>query len=181
MKPVGDGALFKTMTLHIQKPMSLNESFMPLPNALADALIRLRLSGSQWRLIFWTLRNTLGWNRESTKFTWYQIAKELGIDRAGLLRAARPLLDRGLLVAENGRLRVQISTSQVPKPMTLVTGDAQQRNRCQVSPLFPRAIDMYNVVKTKEKNKTKKEKWPDSHPAGAARPIPGKYDRISES
>jgi len=163
------------------RTMPQNDSFIRLPNALVEALLRLRLSGGQWRVLFWTLRRTLGWNRPATTFTWYQVAKELDLDRAGTLRAARSLLACRILFLENGRLCAQIDPTRWKEAMTTDMGDDRHRKRCQPSPVFRRAIDMFKDVKKKERNTRKKEEALISHPAGAARPIPGKYDQLSDA
>ena len=73
------------------------------------------------------------------------------------------------------------------KPMTrsIASDDGRHRNRCQESSVFRRAIDS-----SKDRLKTNKDMHPrkpdDSRQciydsAGAARPIPGKYDRISQN
>src|SRR4051794_627682 len=117
-------------------------SFMPLPNALTEALLRSRLSGNQWRLIMWSLRNTLGWNRPSTPFSWYRIANELEADRTGVLRAARPLIQQQLLAIEQGRLRVELDPQVWRTAMPCVTGERRHRKRCPPSPVCRRTIDM---------------------------------------
>lgn len=154
----------------------LNHSFMPLPNALTDALLRSRLSGGQWRLVMWALRNTLGWNRPSTPFTWYRIADALGVDRSGVLRSARSLIKQRLITAENGCLAVEVDPQIWRKAMTDVTGEVRHRKRCRPSPVFRRAIERFNGIK---KEKRKKDAAPNA--AGAARPIPDKYQHVSES
>src|SRR6266852_2836295 len=109
----------------------MDRPFTPVPSEFLDALIRSRLSGGQWRIVCWTLRNTLGWHRASTRFTWYRIAREIKMDRTGVLRAAKCLLDSGLLVMEDGRLSVQTQSAPPPKTVTTRIGDARHRKRCQ--------------------------------------------------
>ena len=74
------------------------DRFIRLPTDVLEALLRKRLSGAQWRIIFWVIRHTYGWNRPSTPFTWYRIAKELGMSRPALYRAGQALLAKGILV-----------------------------------------------------------------------------------
>ena len=161
--------------------MDLNESFMPVPNALVKALMRSTLSGGQCRLILWVLRNTLGWNRESTRFTWYRIAKDLGMNRSTTLRAARQLIEYSVLRIKDGQLSMEPDPALWSKAVHARNGASVRRARCVHAPLFRRPIDMFNVVKKKERNTTKKDKSPDDHPAGAARPINGKYAELSEN
>src|SRR5882672_6073138 len=83
------------------------ERFVRLPTALLEALVRVRLSGSQWRIVLWVIRQTLGWNRSTTAFSWYRIARDLALDRGGLLRAGRMLLRSGILYSGGGQLGIQ--------------------------------------------------------------------------
>jgi phage replication O-like protein O len=161
--------------------MTLNTSFMPVPNTLADALMRSRLSGGQWRVFMWTLRNTRGWNRDSTAFTWYRVAKEIGMNRSSTLRAARVLIEASLLSVKNGHLSIETDPARWSKAVHTGTGATTPHNWCSAAPVCRRAIDMSNGVKKKERNTTKKERESAYNRAGAARPIPGKYARVSES
>lgn len=154
----------------------MTEGFTPIPSRLLDALIRQRLSGGQWRIMGWTIRNTLGWRRVSARFSWYQMACELDMDRAGVLRAARGLLNGGLLIAEGKRLSLQIDPERWVQPVTKVIGDGRHRKRCRSSPILRRAIE--RCIDIKKINKERSQK-PDSHPSGAARPVPGKYGHLS--
>ncbi len=86
---------------------SAPDRFVRLPTALLKALLRTRLSATQWRLIIWIVRQTLGWNRVWTPFSWYRIAKELNCDRAAVYRAGRSLLQHRLIVHRRRQLRVE--------------------------------------------------------------------------
>src|SRR6266704_4258643 len=79
------------------------DRFIRFPSGLLDALLRARLSATQWRVVLWVVRRTLGWNRLRTRFSWYRIAKELGADRAALYRAGVGLLKTGTLVVRGGQ------------------------------------------------------------------------------
>src|ERR1700685_3720438 len=68
------------------------QSFVRLSNDLLEALLRARLNGTQWRILRGVIRQTYGWNRRSTPFTWYKLAKQLCLDRAAVYRAGQALL-----------------------------------------------------------------------------------------
>lgn len=169
------------------------DRFVRIPNALIERLLKTRLTSVQWRILVWTLRNTSGWNRETTPFSWYRIAQELSLDRSGVVRAGNRLVQSAVLAIRQRRLCVQTDPrlwlclklrdgdSQL---RTGGTGDRNPRNRGRQSSVFRRAKDRSKDVYRKERNLTKKEKNHDSrgwHSAGAARPVPGKYDRISQN
>jgi phage replication O-like protein O len=201
--------------------MSEGERFVRVPTQLLETLLRSRLNGTELRIVLWVARQTYGWNRQTTPFSWYRIAMELAMDRGGIVRAGRHLLRTGILclagdeigIQPNDDLRFQtrlpeskpeamtsISTSirddkSHRKPVTgiIASDDACQRNRCQESSLFRRAKDiLIDIIKTKKDSRARRnDDWhhrfgngadnEPHHPAGAARPIPGKYDGLSQN
>ena len=196
------------------------DGFVRISNTLLEALLKLDLTGTQWSILLWTLRNTIGWNRDMTRFSWYRIAKELSMDRGGVSRAGKRLLEVKVLLIQTGQLGIQadhrvwdrrifrcacddsrqlwmtgVSDDQRHrKPMTgnIASDDWRHRNRCQESSLFRRAKDS-----SKDRLKTYKDSYrqsrglvkrkgatrniPRRHLGGAATPIPGKYDGLSEN
>jgi hypothetical protein len=192
------------------------DRFVRVPTELLDALLHTPMNGTQWRILFWVIRRTLGWNRDLTLFSWYQIARDLGLDRGGVVRTGNRLTQAGVLSAvgnqigvghdptlwERSRLAPQGSVMTDVnaddchrKPMTEIIGSDgnRHRKRGQESSLFRRAKDS-----SKDRLKTCKDmhsrKPQDRHHdpattdnverrllAGAAKPIPGKYDRISQN
>ena len=147
--------------------MRLTEPFTPIPNSILDALICSALSQCQWHAIAWIIRNTLGWNSDSVPFTWYQIAKEVGMDKSTVLRAARQLCQKQLLIIKDGLICIQLDAEVWRKAVRRRTGAATHLRRCTRAPLLRRAKES-----SKERYKNYKA---NHHPAGAARPIAGKY------
>jgi len=164
-------------------------SFVRIPSGLYDYLLAKRFTASEIRILLWVVRKTFGWNRDTTLFTWYQIAKDLDLDRAGVLRAGKALVAQGVLSTNQGRIGLKGAQSpdatpdfdagDGSHPVPSGSGDDDQRNRRQESPVFRRAIDS---------SKDKHHIWSPSslprnptplHPAGAAQPVAGKYDDIS--
>jgi phage replication O-like protein O len=158
----------------------MTNRFVRLPTELLEALLRARLSGTQWRIVLWIIRQTYGWNRESAPFTWYRMARELAISRPAVYRAGLKLVASGVLVTQGKRLAV--ARAQRPElPLSNATDAARQRNSCLEATLFRPAKDS-----SKDKLKTYKDKrWNHSggerKMAGAASPRPGKYERLSEN
>ena len=149
------------------------ERFVRVPQQLLETLLPVRLSGLEWRVLLWVLRNTLGWNRRLTLFSWYAIAQELKANRAAVLRAGRRLIQTGILFKDGRCLGAVIAedgaTSDAARQRSSPSSGApRHRNRRQAASLFRRVKDS-----SKENNI-----W--AHSAGAARPIPGKYDRLEE-
>lgn len=198
--------------------MSIGQAdrFVRLPTELLEALLRVRLSGTQWRILLWVIRQTLGWNRNTAAFTWYRIARNLALDRGGVLRAGQKLLRSGILYLDGDQIGVKdgstlsqghgsvtppnetmANVSEDGNPHEAMTeiiardGD-RQRNRCRKSSLFRRTKDS-SKDNSKKYRKTHSpvasayKQFPNGsfseqqHPAGAARPIPGKYDGLSQN
>jgi phage replication O-like protein O len=159
--------------------MTLHKSFMPVPNALAEALMRSPLTTSQWRVFVWALRRTLGWNRESTPFTWYRVANEIGLNRSCVSRAARFLVHERLVSVNDGRLRVQTDPTLWANALHRSMGARTIRKRCAGATLFRRPIDM--VIDIKKKQRSIKKARRTARLAGAARPISGKYAHLTEA
>lgn len=190
------------------------DRFVRFPTELLEELLRLRLSGTQWRIVCWVVRQTLGWNRRTTPFTWYRVAQELSLDRGGVVRAGNQLTGRQILFSADGEIGVAPDSQgwvrplkkENPAAMIPVLGDAYHRKpmiensgtvegfhraRRQESSLLRRAKDSSKEkLKTNEDSteatsssnqRSNPQRVPPAHSAGAARPIPGKYDRVSKN
>ena len=193
------------------------DRFVRVPTQLLDALLHTPMNGTQWRILFWVIRRTLGWNRDLTPFSWYQIARDLGLDRGGVVRTGNRLTQAGVLsvvgnqigvgqdpalwqrsrLAPQGGVMTDVSADDCHrKAMTEIieNADTRHRRRRRESSLFRRAKDSKD---SKDRLKTYKDTHSqtpaDAHhdPAttqdverrllpGAAKPIPGKYERISQ-
>ncbi len=157
--------------LYLQRHMdsAARNRFLRISNALVEALFRARLSGAQWRVLLWVIRHTNGWNRRSTPFTWYQVAKDVALDRTTAYRAGQRLLRGGVLILVDAQLGLQedsenwgkgvlssrpVDARQLWMPgMDVVSAQRkplsgrnaivgkEQRFRCQQTTLFRRAKD----------------------------------------
>src|SRR5215472_5373838 len=103
-----------------------SDRFVRLSTELLEALIRSKLAGVQLRIILWVIRNTYGWNRELTPFTWYQISKELRINRGAAYRAGRALVAANVLRVDGCELAIQIDPAAWQKPFISSTDTTQQ-------------------------------------------------------
>jgi phage replication O-like protein O len=183
------------------------DRFIRLPTEVLEEILSKRLSGSQWRIIFWVIRHTYGWNRPSAPFTWYRIAKDVGMSRPALYRSGQNLLTRGVLVVREGQLAIEIESvanRQLPIPGLDVAREqrfslpesnapvaAKQPERCRQATVFRRAKDSSkDTLKTYKDMHSHKAAAPHGgdrdnterrHLAGAAKPLPGKYDSLSQN
>jgi hypothetical protein len=182
--------------------MPPTERFIRFPTACLEALLREPLSGAQWRIITWVIRRTWGWNRESTSFSWYRIAKDLGIDRAATYRAGQALLAGHLLRVDGQELAIQVdptawtapfhrSGSQLPLPGTDVAfrqPKALPRSNASVAakPLT-RCLEATLSRRAKDSSKDRLKTYKDTCPTGAAasrrqssrRPLKGQRQAVS--
>src|SRR5690242_4685465 len=138
------------------------DRFVRFPTELLETMLYSKLTGVEARILLWVIRNTYGWNRSTTPFSWYRIANDLSLDRGGVVRAGNILLRARALYANQGRLGIQGDYGQWErlaaksddagqlgvnadkrhrKPMTasIASDDGGHRNRCQTSSLFRRA------------------------------------------
>ena len=174
-------------------------TFVMVPTALVQELMRQHLSGLQYRIIWWTITRTFGWHRSKAMFSWYGVAQELAADRGATVRAGNKLVATDFVVIGPGRRigfpdRFAISEAEKAMPSgsdpeILVPNDSshtdakEHRKRCQTASDFRRAKDS-----SKDKNNNERGGKPpqgekprdrkDPNNAGAARPIPGKYRHV---
>src|ERR1022692_1922075 len=194
------------------------DRFVKVPTELLEALLSSRLTGVQLRVSLWVIRNTAGWNRPLTPFSWYRIAKKIGGSQAVVWRAGRKLLQARILFLEHGQMGIQKDGDQwrvsrftpvsdtAGQPLMLVDDVAQEqrqplptsnaavasgkRIRCLEATVLRRAKDrckdkLKTYIKTGAVNDVFRQRFQNGaiseprHPAGAARPISGKYDGVS--
>src|SRR5215831_5696783 len=102
------------------------DRFVRLSTELLEALLCSKLTGVQFRIILWVIRNTYGWNRELTPFSWYQIARNLALNRGSVYRAGETLLESGVLIFQDGRLGMQKDYEQWDRCVRTSTDAARQ-------------------------------------------------------
>jgi len=189
--------------------MPVRDRFVRVPAEVLEALLRARLSGGQYRVLFWVIRHTYGWNRPGASFTWYRIARDIGLSRPAAYRAGQTLMAAGILVVQEGQVAIQVRNNDgrqllIPGldvaakqrfslPGSNATVAVTQPNRCQETTLFRRAKDSskdkLKTFKDTHRSETDGSRRPrrpqgrrerEGAPAGAARPISGKYDSLSQ-
>jgi phage replication O-like protein O len=187
--------------------MTGSDRFVRVPTELFQALLRKRLSGGHYRLLLWVIRNTYGWNRSYAPFTWYRIAQDLGMSRPALYRAGQALVADGILVVYEGQLAIQIGSGgsgqlpvpgidvaygqRFPLPASNANVAAKQPKRCHEATVFRRAKDSskdrLKTYKDRQRHRAVAPNRGDGDNterqrlAGAAKPIPAKYDSLSQN
>lgn len=198
-------------------PPAESERFVRMPTPVLEALMRAHLSGGQYRVLLWVIRQTYGWNRQWTSFTWYGIARQIGMHRPAGYRAGQTLLKAGILITQEKQLSVQpdcglwtsvfldppsAADGQLWMPGIAVAGKqrlplpgsnagvaGKQQKRSLQATLFRRAKNIKDSIKTYIKTARhddsrhrvgNADNTERRHLAGAAKPIPGKYERLSQ-
>lgn len=176
---------------HVVTP---GRAFILVPTLLVEWLASLPLSGTEFRIALWVIRNTYGWHRGSVGFSWYGIAQALKMDRGGTVRAGRKLVTSAVLVFTevSGTAKRRIGfPGRFPPPnakisMSPVIAECdvgKHLNRCQPTSVLRRAKDS---SKDKNNNKTggkppqgeNRQAQISANRAGAAKPVPGKYRNV---
>lgn len=82
-----------------------DQGFFKLPNRLAEAFAHLKISGTQWRLIWAILRKTYGWQKERDAISRNQFYDATGICERNIRKELRDLERRGIIskTAKSGR------------------------------------------------------------------------------
>ncbi len=186
---------------------AISDRFVRVPTTLLEQLIRMPLSGIQWRILLWTVRSTYGWNRSTARFSWYRIAKDIGATRPAVYRAGRTLMNAELLLVDSNERTVQVHPRVAGRQLSGPIADVAEtqvsalllsnagvaighENRRFPATLYRRAKDTKDTSKKyKDKaartNSDRKRRLEDglysgTRVAGAAHPVPGKYGGLSQ-
>jgi phage replication O-like protein O len=162
--------------------------FVRFPTRVLEALLRTGLAGVQWCVLLWVIRGTWGWNRQWVRFTWYRIAKDLELNRGTVYRSGARLVERRLLVLREQRVAVETDIAKwATKAYNSSKGDnvaSAHRCQCPQATVSRRTKDSskdkrLNIYSLRRNRDLLRPSAYD-HAAGAASPIPGKYDGISK-
>ena len=110
--------------------------FVRVPTALLEVLLRANFRGGQLRVILWMIRNTYGWNRPFTPFTWdRRRANDLRMNRSAVYRAGEKLVDACVLARRDRQLGVCPSFGDPAESVPGVACQQQKRVRQAASTL----------------------------------------------
>jgi phage replication O-like protein O len=167
---------------------SAGDPFVRFPTTLLEKLVNTPLNGTQWRILLWVIRQTYGWHRTNCRFTWYRIAKDLSMDRGGVLRAGTRLLKAGILTVEDDHIGIVDTCHREAMTNDIACADNCHRERCLQSALLRRAKD--SRKERLERNIKISLKQPADFPnvnatrqhlAQPTTPTAGKYERLSQN
>jgi DNA-directed RNA polymerase specialized sigma24 family protein len=80
------------------------ERFIQFSSPLLKTLLTRRLSGTQWRILLWVIRETSRHKQRATSFSWSRIARDLSIHRSNAFRAGMNLQRADLLSVHGGKI-----------------------------------------------------------------------------
>jgi hypothetical protein len=92
----------------VRKPPPNRHESVVLSARLLKALAKVRLGGTQWRILLWVIRETSRRKQKTVAFSWYHIAKELTQDRGDVFRAGRSLLRAKLILIQKTGIGLRI-------------------------------------------------------------------------
>jgi DNA-directed RNA polymerase specialized sigma24 family protein len=102
-------------------------AFLIFPSRLLQAFVRLRLNGTQWRMVLWVAREIARRKQRTTPFTWYRIAQELSVDRGAACRAGARLVRAKLLFVQTKRIGLRRDYRQASTDKRDVPADDLRR------------------------------------------------------
>ena len=78
-----------------------------LANEILEAMMTDEEYNISARIIYWIFRNTYGWNRKSTNFSWAKIAREIGARREHVSRAGLRLIEKKRIFVDGEKIGFQ--------------------------------------------------------------------------
>jgi DNA-directed RNA polymerase specialized sigma24 family protein len=88
----------------IVKTAPKSADFVSMPSSFLRKVVRIRLSGMAWRLLFWLMRELSRRKQATIPFSWHQIAQKLTLDRGNISRAGQNLVRAGLVFIQDDRI-----------------------------------------------------------------------------
>ncbi len=79
------------------------DGYTRIANELLDAMCRLSLSQSDWKVLHSIIRKTYGWNQKADWISGSQLAQMTGLNRTQVCRCLKRLLDHNVILRD-GRL-----------------------------------------------------------------------------
>lgn len=119
------------------------DKFTKLSNELLEALMTVKMSGSEWQFIMCLFRKTYGYNKTEDWITGSQIVKATGMKKERVSEAKKRLLERKIVTEKRNKLSIQKDYDLWVELRKNVTGVTEKRNKV-----------LRKNVNTKEKKET---------------------------
>lgn len=105
------------------------DKFTKFSNELLEALMMVKMSGSEWQFIMCLFRKTYGYNKKEDWITNSQICKAIGLSKERVSEAKKRLLKRKIVTEKRNKISIQKDYDQwieLRKSVTVVT---EKRNK----------------------------------------------------
>lgn len=119
------------------------DQFTKFSNELLEALMTVKMSGSEWQFVMCLFRKTYGFNKKEDWITNSQICKAIGLPKERVSEAKKRLLARKIVTEKRNKISIQKDYDlwvELRKSVTVVT---EKRNKV-----------LRKSVNTKEKKET---------------------------
>jgi phage replication O-like protein O len=147
----------------------LEEGFTPIANSIMEALARTQLSGYEWRVLFFLLRKTYGWNKKSDRISLSQFVDGTGINQRRVIEAINSLIAKNIIHKTSAEKRTSKGReyefnkhygSWVLVRKSAVRKSAYAEKRLEV---VRKSADTISIEETKDKRTTKSDSKPKRH------------------
>ena len=76
----------------------LDDGYLKLANELVDQFVKLKITATQWNILFLVMRETYGYNRKAKDLSVSYIAKAIGVSEYSTSKAVQDLIQKKILV-----------------------------------------------------------------------------------
>ena len=76
----------------------LDDGYLKLANELVDQFVKLKITATQWNILFLVMRETYGYNRKAKDLSVSYIAKAIGVSARKTTKAVQDLLQKKILI-----------------------------------------------------------------------------------
>ena len=87
----------------------MQRKYIKIPNEIFEELAKTRFSNYEFRYLWVLIRKTLGWNKESDWISNSQFVKETGIQKWGISKTQKRLIQRKVVVKIGNKLRLNLN------------------------------------------------------------------------
>lgn len=129
------------------------ENYTKFPNLVLEALMKAKLSGSEWNVIMMIIRKTEGFHKEWDRISLAQFAKHTGLYRSHASRAVKALEARNIIrVDREGWINKYMLNKKcgtwIPEGVTKIGNSLSPK---MVTKLLPKQVNTKEKIKLLKK------------------------------
>lgn len=137
--------------VNMAKP-NINDGYIDIPHDLAEALMKVNLSGYQYRIIWCIFKKTYGWYKSTDKISLTQFEKMTGLKRRNVYRTIKELEALNMIIVDrNGHINTYKFNSDYDTWKTrysIKIDTSIKSDTILVSDMIPKLVS--NQIHTKE-------------------------------